>query len=136
MLLTFILVQNHSFFAHILHLLHDGGLFFMLPILVSFFVIIFLIIKNGLIIRKKKKSSAKQIKLINSIGLMILVWGVLGQLLGLVEALDRVEMLDDVSTEILAVGLKLSSLPTIFGSFVFVISRIATIVFVWFEKEV
>lgn len=135
MSLIFMLLQNHSFFSHVIHLLHDGGMFFMLPILLVLFWVLFLILKIIWIIKKEKKISLKYIKLLNSIGLITLVWGVLGQLLGLVEAFDKIEMLDSVSTEILAVGLKMSALPTMFGCLVFVISRIATTVFTWFDKQ-
>jgi hypothetical protein len=136
MLLVFIQSQNHSFFDHIIHLLHNGGLFFMVPILILFFVVLFLILKNVIVFKKEKKLSRKHIQLINSIGLMTLVWGVLGQLLGLVDALDKIGMLNEASTAILAIGLKMSALPTIFGCFVFVVSRGATIIFTWINKEI
>lgn len=135
MSLIFMLLQNHSFFSHIVHLLHDGGMFFMLPILLVFFLVLFLILKIIWIIKKEKTVPVKYVKLLNSVGLIILVWGVLGQLLGLVEAFDKIEMLDSISTEILASGLKISALPTMFGCLVFVISRTATTVFTWFDKE-
>lgn len=127
--------ESHSAMAHIIHLLHDGGLFFMLPILVTLFLVFFLIIKNVLILKKGKNLPIKNIKIINSVGLMILVWGVLGQLLGLVDALDKIEFLGEISTARLAGGLKVSALPTMFGCLVFVISRIATIIFTWIQKE-
>jgi hypothetical protein len=133
--LIYIQSQNHSFFVRIVHLLKEGGLFFMLPILMMLFVILFLVFKNLIVFKKEKKLSKKHIQLINSIGLLTLVWGVLGQLLGLVEALDKIEMFGEPSTEILATGLKMSTLPTIFGCFVFVISRGATIIFIWTTKE-
>jgi len=137
MILTiFYLVEDHSIFAHILRLLHDGGMFFMFPILMTLFLVFFLIIKNVLIIKRDGTPSPKYIKLINSLGLMILVWGILGQLLGLVEAFDKIEMLGEISTARLAGGLKISALPTMFGSLVFVISRAATTIFIWITKEV
>ncbi|PKV52072.1 MotA/TolQ/ExbB proton channel family protein [Aquimarina sp. MAR_2010_214] len=134
--LVFIQSQNHSFFAHIVHLLKDGGFFFMLPILMMFFVVLSLVIKNVIVFRKEKILSKKHIQLINSIGLLTLVWGVLGQLLGLVGALDNIDMFGEPSIEILATGLKMSTLPTIFGCFVFVVSRGATIIFTWINKEI
>ncbi|MCK8524040.1 MotA/TolQ/ExbB proton channel family protein [Aquimarina sp. D1M17] len=134
-LLFFIQPQDHSAFAHILHLLHDGGLFFMVPILMTLLLILFLIVRNVLVFFKEKRFSTKYIKLINSLGLLILVWGILGQLIGLIEALDRIDMIGDISTNMLAGGLKVSALPTLFGSFVFVVSRAATTIFIWIQKE-
>lgn len=127
--------SKHSFFTHIIHLFYDGGVFFMGPILILFFIVLFLILKNVIVLKREKRLSRKHIGLINSIGLMTLVWGVLGQLLGLVDALDKIGMLNDASTAILATGLKMSALPTIFGCFVFVVSRGATIIFTWINKE-
>ncbi|AXT50067.1 hypothetical protein D1818_04185 [Aquimarina sp. BL5] len=127
--------ESHSFIVHTAHLLHDGGLFFMLPILATLFLVFFLIIRNALILKKTKHLPVKYIKIINSIGLMILVWGVLGQLLGLVQALDTIEFLGEISTARLAGGLKVSALPTMFGCLVFVISRIATVIFTWISKD-
>jgi len=107
----------------------------MIPILVMLLLVFFLIIKNVLIIKKQNHLPAKYIQIINSIGLMTLVWGILGQLIGLVGALDKIEFLGEISTARLAGGLKVSALTTMFGCLVFVISRIATIIFTWTQKE-
>ena len=80
-------------------------------------------------------TTTKNIEIINSIGLMIIVWRVLGKLLGLVKALDTIEFLGEISTARLAGGLKISALPTMFGCLVFVICRIASIIFTWIAKE-
>ncbi len=115
--------------------LQEGGMFFMFPILLMLLLILFLTIKNILILRKEGFSSEKYIKLINSVGLLTLVWGVLGQLIGLVVAFDKIELLDEISTAMLAGGLKVSALPTIFGFVVFVVSRAVTIIFTWIQSE-
>jgi len=107
----------------------------MVPILMVLLVILFLVIKNIWVFYREKRWSSKYIKLINSLGLLILVWGILGQLIGLIEAFDRIEMLGDISASMLAGGLKVSALPTLFGCFVFVVSRAATTVFTWVQKE-
>lgn len=135
MLLTMILSSDKSFFTILFNRMHEGGLFFMIPILVMLLLVFFLIIKNVLIIKKQNHLPAKYIQIINSIGLMTLVWGILGQLIGLVGALDKIEFLGEISTARLAGGLKVSALTTMFGCLVFVISRIATIIFTWTQKE-
>jgi len=133
--LFFIQSQDQPASVHIFQLLHEGGLFFMVPILMVLLVILFLVIKNIWVFYREKRWSSKYIKLINSLGLLILVWGILGQLIGLIEAFDRIEMLGDISASMLAGGLKVSALPTLFGCFVFVVSRAATTVFTWVQKE-
>ncbi len=134
-LLTFSSLHNKILFLGPFGLLHDGGMFFMFPILVLLLLVFFLTVKNFLVIRQQGFPSAKYIKLINSVGLVTLVWGVLGQLVGLVEAFDKIELLGEISTPMLAGGLKISALPTIFGFFVFVVSRIASIIFTWMQQE-
>ncbi|MBL0682580.1 MotA/TolQ/ExbB proton channel family protein [Aquimarina mytili] len=128
-------LQNIFLFPDLFDLLYFGGLFFMVPILIMLLLILFLTIKNVLEIRRKGFSSIKYSSLINSIGLFTMVWGVLGQLVGLVEAFDTIEKLGEISASMLAGGLKISALPTIFGILVFVISRIITIVFSWIQHE-
>jgi len=115
--------------------IHAGGYFFMIPILLMLLLSCYLIIRAILAFKKGGAGLNKNINLLNSIGLLTLVWGVLGQLIGLVSAFDRIEMVGDISTAMLASGLKISALPTIFGCFVFVVSRIATTIFIWVEKE-
>ncbi|WP_160114519.1 MotA/TolQ/ExbB proton channel family protein [Aquimarina sp. AU474] len=134
-LFSFLLLQSRSLFFGPFGLLQDGGMFFMFPILLMLLLVLFLTLKNFLVIRQQGFPSAKYIKLINSIGLLTLVWGVLGQLVGLVEAFDKIELLGEISTPLLAGGLKISALSTIFGFFVFVVSRVSSIIFTWMQKE-
>ncbi len=133
--LTFSMLQNSLLFISFFEFLKHGGMFFMFPILMMLLLVFFLIIKSILAARNQSPLLMKYIKLINSIGLLTLVWGVLGQLIGLVAAFDKIEMLGEISTPMLAGGLKISALPTIFGFIVFIISRIASIAFTWIQKE-
>ncbi len=133
--LLFYMAENRSFFTHFLSLLFDGGPFFMFPIVIMLLLVLFLGVKGGLAF-KKGNPITRYRTLINSIGLLTLVWGVLGQLIGLVEAFDRIELVGDaISIPLLAGGLKLSALSTIFGFFVFIISRIISVLFTWIEKD-
>ena len=126
--------HNRSFFAMIYQRMQEGGMFFMFPIfllmLLSFFIVILGVfsIKNGGI------KLPKYIKLLSSVGLLTLVWGVLGQLMRLVETLDRIDGIGEVSASVLAGGLKVTALPTIFACFVFVCTRVAIIIFTWLQK--
>lgn len=112
-----------------LRLLQDGGLFFMLPILFIFIAIVVLFVKELI----SKKNRAKTISLIASLSLFVAVWGILGQSIGLISAFDAVEAGNDLTMSILACGLKISFLPTVFGLFTFLVGRLAIIVLTVFS---
>lgn len=114
-----------------MHLLEEGGPLFMYSLLLLFFICIGLFIQ-GLI---KKERQPKNRELLSSIGLFALVFGFLGQVLGLIAAFDAIEMVGDVSPEILAGGLKISFLNSGFGALVFLVARFGIILFTWLKKE-
>lgn len=62
--------------------------------------------------------------LVREAGLLALALGVLGQLIGLFEAFKAIEAMGNVSPAMLAGGLKVSSITTIYGLIAFVISRL------------
>ena len=110
--------------------LSEGGPFFMYPLLLILILVIILIVQGLL----KKESSSKTIKLISSITLFALVWGFLGQLIGMIGGFDAIESIDNISPAVLAGGIKLSLLPPVFGSVVFLIGRLGIIVLTWVKK--
>lgn len=110
--------------------LNEGGAFFMYPLLLILILVIVLIVQGLL----KKESSEKTIKLISSIALFALVWGFLGQLLGMIGGFDAMQSIDDISPAVLAGGIKVSLLPPVFGSVVFLIGRLGIIVLTWIKK--
>ena len=59
---------------------------------------------------------------VKTIGAFGLVTGILGQLIGLFSAFSVIEELGDVSQSLLAGGLKVSLIPTIYGILIFLIS--------------
>lgn len=113
--------------------MYEGGPYFMFPSLLILIVIIILIVKGFL---NLKKDDSKTLSLISSIGLFALIWGVLGQLLGLLQAFDYIQMAGEIPTTVLAGGLKVSMLSTIFGVIIFLISRLGIIALTWLKKEV
>ncbi|WP_299220476.1 MotA/TolQ/ExbB proton channel family protein [uncultured Aquimarina sp.] len=135
MSLTIIQSQNPFLFIQFFQRLEEGGMFFMFPILMMLLLVLFLIVRSVLALKKDTSVLGKNIKLLNSIGLLTLVWGMLGQLIGIVGMFDQVEAVGDISTPMFAGGLKVSALPPIFGFCVFILSRIASIVFTWIGKE-
>jgi len=98
-------------------------------------LVLYLVVRSIMVLKKNNAALQKNVSLLSSIGLFTLVWGMLGQLIGLVSAFDQIESLGEISTVMLAGGLKISALPTIFGAIVFVTSRVAIILFTWFQNE-
>jgi len=115
-----------QFFAR----LQEGGPFFMYPLLFILILVIVLIVKGFL----KKDEVDKTISLISSITLFALVWGFLGHIIGMIGAFDAISAVGDISPSVLAAGLKISLLTTVFGSFVFLIGRLGIIILTWLKK--
>jgi len=111
--------------------LMEGGPIFMFPILLLLILILVLIVKGFI----NKKDNTKTIALISSIGWFTLIWGILGQTIGLIGAFDAVQANGNTSLEIMAGGLKISLLTTLFGLFVFLIARLGIIILIWMQKE-
>lgn len=72
-----------------------------------------------------------QLSYIKSLGLFIMVVGILGQLIGLFEAFQGIEQMGGVSPAMLAGGLKVSMITTLYGVISFVISFIIWFVLDW-----
>lgn len=63
-----------------------------------------------------------QLTYIKSVGLFALVFGIFSQLLGLYQAFSFIETAGSISPAILAGGLKISTIPTLYGLIIFLIS--------------
>jgi flagellar motor component MotA len=63
-----------------------------------------------------------QLTYIKSIGLFSLVFGILAQLMGLYQAFSAIEEVGNISPALLAGGLKVSMITTIYGIIIFLIS--------------
>lgn len=111
--------------------LNEGGPFFMYPLLLILILLIILIAKGFL----QKDSLEKTISLISSIALFAIVWGFLGQIIGLIGAFDAIESMGNVSAEMLAAGLKVAFLPPVFGMFIFLVGRLGIIILTWLKKD-
>ena len=117
---SIITLSGNPFFAR----LNEGGPLFMYTTLFILIAIIALLIRGFL----KPATRDKTITLVSSISLFVLVWGFLGQMLGLISAFDAIEAAGDISPSILAGGLKVAILSPLFGMIVFLIARIGIII--------
>lgn len=101
-----------------INLLIDGGILFMSILTLT------LTANCGLFIYflLKKVSDENQLAMIKSVGLFGLIFGLLGQFIGLYQALEHIAQVESVSSKILAGGIKVSSISSIYGMIIFVIS--------------
>jgi len=111
--------------------LNEGGPTFMYPILFVLIIIILLTVKG---ILNRKEDNTKTISLLSSISLFVIVWGFMGQTLGLIQAFDAIQSAGDISMGIMAGGLKVSFLTTLFGSVTFLLGRLGIIVLTILKK--
>jgi len=82
----------------------------------------------------KGDAEGKIQKLISHISLFALVWGFLGQMIGLIGAFDSIQIAGDISPSVLAAGLKIALLSPVFGMVVFLISRLGIIILTLSKK--
>jgi len=118
------------FFGQFFDRLNEGGPFFMYPIFLMLLTCIALIVYAFL----KGDESGKIQKLIASISLFALVWGFLGNLIGLIVAFDHISFNGAVSYEVLAGGLKVGLLSPVFGMVTFLIARLGIIALIVKKK--
>lgn len=109
-------------YLSIISRLNEGGPLFMYTNLLVLVAIIFFLVKAF-----SKPENTKAINLIKHLSLFALVWGFLGQMIGLITAFDSVGMNGAVSPEVLAGGLKVALLNPVFGMVVFLIARLGII---------
>ena len=103
----------------------------MVPLCLLLLLILFLLGKEF----AKGDSLTKTKELVISLSLFAVVWGVLGQVIGLIAGFDAIEAAGSVSPGILAGGLKVSFIPLAFGLVIYLIARLGIISLVWRDKE-
>ena len=114
----------------IINVLNDGGPTFTYPTLLLLIITIGLLVKAFI----KGDVDGNTKKLISHIGLFALVWGFLGQLIGLIGAFDSVQAAGNVAPSVLAAGLKVALLSPTFGMVVFLIGRLGIIILTALKK--
>ena len=107
-------------------LFYMGGPLFMSILTLIFLamlvtaVINFVSFRNGQL--EPNNNSFRKIGYIKQIGLFALIVGVLGQLIGLFSAFEYIEQAGSVSPEMLAGGIKVSMITTLYGLIICTIS--------------
>ena len=70
---------------------------------------------------------AHKLTYVKSVGLFTMITGILGQLIGLLEAFKAIERVGDISPAMLAGGLKVSMITTLYGILIYLVS-----ILIWF----
>ena len=106
----------------------EGGALFMSLILICLLTSIFFTVKSLMNLKKNVEISKKMIKHINDSGSLGLGLGVMGSFIGLITAFDAIEATGVAEPSILAGGLKVALLSTLFGLFTYSISKLSVLV--------
>lgn len=99
-------------------LLFEGGILFMSILTIVFAANCGIFVYHLI----KKTNDENQTNLIKSVGLFALVFGLLGQFIGLYDALEAISIAGDIPPALLAGGIRVSSITSIYGMIIFVIS--------------
>lgn len=108
-----------------------GGTLFMSLLSISFTIIIATVILNIIRVSRRNYHPEKQALVINDIkavGIFAIVWGIFGQSIGLFSALQAMEAAADISPQMIYGGLKVSFITTLYGTFIFLLSWLITII--------
>ena len=102
-----------------------GILTVLLVVLLAVSVYFFIAIASGK--SGEKENFKHQLSYVKSIGLFTMITGILGQLIGLLSAFQAIEEVGDISPALLAGGLKVSMITTLYGVFIYLFSIV-----IWF----
>ena len=113
------------------NLFYEGGPLFMGILTLIFLVVLVMGVTNAVAVFKDSPEQngriIRSLARIKSVGLFGLVFGVLGQLIGLYSAFVQIQAMGNVSPAILAGGIKISMITTIYGVIIFLVSYL-----IWF----
>jgi biopolymer transport protein ExbB/TolQ len=113
------------------NLFYEGGPLFMGILTLILLVILIMGVTNGVAVSKNSSEDndglMRRLSRIKSVGLFALVFGILGQLIGLYSGFVQIQAMGNVSPAILAGGIKVSMITTIYGVIIFLIAYL-----IWF----
>lgn len=116
-------------------LFYMGGPLFMSILTILLIVMVFWILYHFVRYYSSSETDCletlRKLKYGRSIGLFALVTGILGQLVGFYAAFATIETASDISPTIMAAGLKISMITTLYGIVIFLLSLL-----LWFITSV
>lgn len=113
-----------------LHLFFEGGWEFMSLITIMAIVMLFFSFRcaSAAFSAPPKNSLPRNMcYYIRFFGMLALVTGVLGQIIGLYEAMQQIAAQGGISQEVLAGGFRVSSITTLYGFIIFILAHL-----IWF----
>ena len=115
-------------------LYYEGGALFMGSLTIILILMLGWSVYHFIQVMIKKEvnftKAKEKLKHIKTIGTFALVFGILGQLIGLISAFDAIEQMGGVSPALLMGGLKVSMIPTLYGILIFLTSLL-----LWFVAD-
>jgi len=114
-----------------LELFYEGGALFMGILTIMLLVVLSLSVLSGNRVFSGNKVDSEKIGLVRGFGILAMVAGILGQLIGLFDAFKALEQMGSISPSMLAGGLKVSMITTLYGITIFIISFIIWAVLTW-----
>ncbi|MEJ2005738.1 MAG: MotA/TolQ/ExbB proton channel family protein [Cyclobacteriaceae bacterium] len=114
-----------------IELFNEGGPLFMGILTILFLLMIVAAVRTYTRYSQSKtnlKQAKQGIANVRSLGLLALVFGIFGQLLGLYQMFVAIQEIESVAPALLAGGLKVSMITTLYGMFIFIIGIIAVMI--------
>ncbi|MCA6074332.1 MotA/TolQ/ExbB proton channel family protein [Fulvivirga sedimenti] len=108
-------------------LFNEGGPLFMGLLTIEFILVIVVAVRTMIKYSGDALSYAeaqKTLGYVRSLGLLAFVTGIFGQLIGLYDAFTAIQEIESVSPAMLAGGLRVSLITTLYGTFILMISLI------------
>ncbi len=117
-----------------------GGSLFMGILTILLVIILATSVYFGLSIAsgkaEEKKNFSHRLTYLKSLGLFTMITGILGQLIGLTEAFKAIEAAMDISPAIMAGGLKVSMITTLYGIIINLLSILIWFLLdLWYHKK-
>ena len=117
----------------------QGGTMFMVPLTIFGLALLAIIARGAWLISKKAQETSfmQNNAIINQLSIFILVFGILGQLIGLFGAFEAIQTWESgsISAAMLAGGIKVSMLSTLYGIAIFLIGKVALIILTAIYKK-
>jgi hypothetical protein len=113
----------------------EGGPLFMSFILICLLLALFFVVMGFVNLKKDPAKSKKMTGLASDASILGLVFGFLGSIIGMITAFDAIESMGDISASMMAGGLKVSFLTTVFGAVTFILPRIGIIILKGLQKS-
>lgn len=109
------------------NLFSQGGPLFM-GILTLILLALLVVFVRSIMKKREEKQLSQSIQWLKSIGTLGLVVGILGQLIGLYSAFTIIETGKELSPAILAGGLRVSMITTLYGMLIYIIHLVCSMI--------